>query len=269
MNRAVHGYASYFFLTLLIAVCVAMPGFAQEQPAKLPKPTWEVVFLKIERRLHFADLDQPGDGTRVKARFEIPGRLIVGVDLKSSSLESWKDDKGTDLLAAPLRMKEWKNVERDTNQHAVGSGAVTLNAGGIPALGASKLHLKGTIAALVAKDEKTFEKKDLVFPAVIDLGFGTLKMSFGLDSKLSKSKPFVGSRPIKSADLDVDGKTLTLNVRTIRSSIDEKGMAEFHTAISLGSFEKTEIKRGTIRITFYDSVEKLMVPLNLEIGIGL
>lgn len=252
---------------LFVGLLFVSPFHAQEPPGKNPNASsWSILSLRIEKKLTSVDLDGTGDGTWIRAKIEMAERLIVGVDSEASKLDTWNDDKGTNLLATPLRMQGWKTLERDRIAKDGKSATVFLKAGGLPALGASKIHLKGKVAVLVGKDEKKIEKQNVYFLAGADLEFGKVKYSGGLTNR---SFTYVGNRPIKEAVVDVEGKTMPLDILTTKASIQADGKAEFHIALLPHPFDKTILNRGTLRITYFDAVEKIMVPFDLEIGLGL
>jgi hypothetical protein len=252
---------------LLLVLCFVPVFHAQEPPGKEPKAaTWTVLSLHIERKPKSVESDGTGDGTQLRAKIELPDRFIVGVDSNGSTFNSWKDDKGTNLLATPLRLKEWKTLERDRTAEGGKSATVFLRAGGVPAPGASKLVAKGKLAVFVGKDEKKIEKKNVVFLAGVDLGFGNVK---GGGKGFKSSLRYIGIRPIKEAEIDVEGKTLQLRILNTKASFQVEGKPEFHIALMPPPFDKTDIRRGTLRITYLEVVETIVVPFDLEIGLGL
>lgn len=206
-------------------------------------------------------------GTRVVARLEVPGRTIVALDTKNSTLDNFTDDKKTDLLPAPAAGALPNRLALPIAVHTDGldskPGDVAFHGPVCPAKGATKVHLKGTVVVLLGKEEKEVEKKDVVLKDGAELGFGNLKAptnSLGLSTTLT----YVGEKPIKSVTLiDADGKEISC--RTLRNSTNLLAKTPYRASILANG----KVEKCTVRIKYFDAVEELKVPVDLEVGPGL
>src|SRR5262245_32273609 len=88
-------------LFALAAAFAAAPAAAQD----LKGPQWKPLSFYVQRPDPDApDAKAPRDrdrGTRVAARLELPGNTVVALNSKNCKLDSFTDDKGTDLTAGP------------------------------------------------------------------------------------------------------------------------------------------------------------------------
>ncbi len=212
------------------------------------------------------------DGTtRITARVEIPGRSVVAFNLANSKLDSFTDDKNTDLIPTPVA----GGVPPQAIQLGSAFGASTHNvihfeAPNCPAKAATKVRIKGTVAVLVGKDEKEVEKKDLTAKTSIDLEFGTIKMqqpakTTGFGSR-NTTISYQGDKPFKSVTLlDADGKEITCHVSW---SYRPGAVAATSSCRATFSVDK-KLESCTIRLKYFDSVEEIKVPVDLEVGPGL
>lgn len=151
-------------LALLLAPMIAAPPAAPD-PKAPPPPEWAPHTLVVGRPLPADGIPaRPGvvnprnldAGTRVTVILRLTGRAIVGFEPAQSKLEGFTDDKGTDLLAATEDGQFPR--PRVTAELAEGHyGLVSFRGPGIPAAGATRVRIRGTVVALVGKGEKEVE----------------------------------------------------------------------------------------------------------------
>ena len=164
---------SFSLLALFKALTLSTEARAQDLQSPFLKPTAFSV-VKAEEGAAKA-VGQKQDSTRVTARVEVPGRQIVAFNVKNSKLDSFTDDKDTDLIALPAAGGRASLPIQLDGQFGGVANVIHFNAPTCPAKGATKVRIKGSIAALVGKDEKDIEKKDVDLKKGVDLEFGTLK----------------------------------------------------------------------------------------------
>jgi hypothetical protein len=262
-------------LTVLAAALALTPAGAQPPKQALPQVTSHS--FSVTKPV-------PGDdaaaalstGTRVGILVEIPGLHLIGLDTQGSVLESFTDDRGTNLRAG----KAGRRVARpEVSAAAASRGAadgkylpVTFQGPGLPAAGATKVRVKATATVLVGKTEKTVEKKEVSLKAGVDLGVGALTLKEA-DPKSAFASDYVtykGAKVIKKVVfLDPAGAEVALRSLTT-GSITAAGLraGEFFQSFHP---EKagTRIDKGTVKVTYFDEVGTFEVPVDLEVGPGL
>jgi hypothetical protein len=200
-------------------------------------------------------------GTKVAISPEIPGRQILTFDLKSSKVEIFKDDKNTDLLAVLPHPVAPRHVEVERIGSRAKINTVFLQAPGCPTRGATKVHIKGKLVAIVGKDEKQVVKKR--FTGTADLSFGTIaelkQVGFGGNSH------YTGDKPLKSITLVArDGKKFPVTIMSSLTVEVEKKTA-YRTTLRIDGSAPAFC---TLRVTYFDSVEEVNMPVDLEVGLG-
>jgi hypothetical protein len=213
-------------------------------------------------------------GTRVIALLHLPARFIVGFDEKASRVESFTDDRNTDLLQSPRQRASTRSGFQDYDTRASEDGkyiSITMSAPGWPTTGASRLRIKGSVVALVASDEKQFEQKDASLRIGVDLKVGSLKYDtprFGFRAEPILS--YQGTRPLNSITLvDAAGNEIE-SLRMSRYRPARPGAAaSFSTTFSQSRLPRAGVDRCTVRAVYFDTVQPVVVPLDLEIGLGL
>lgn len=235
---------------------------AQEPPSKIAK--WSIVQIQIEKKAPYVELFVFDNRTTVSTKVTIPGKLVIGFDPAASVVETFTDDKKTNLLETPFRSKSMKSIDRDTNPLRRDPTVIALSAPGIPAPGATKIRVKGKAAMFVGANEKVFEKKNAAFRQEIELPFGKVGRGTGIGTW-----QYVGAKPIHHAALiDAAGKSIDLHLtRSFRAAIPGE-KREFHTIFVVHPFEKNQAPTGTLRLTYFDHIELYEIPFDLEIGVG-
>jgi hypothetical protein len=193
---------------------------------------------------------------------------ILGVDRQGSKVTSCVDDKGTDLTKAP---KDTFPVEWVGFGERIGpDGKVVVlqtRVAGVPATGASKITLKGTISLYCGKEEKSVEKKDMEIKAGAKFEVGPITIQppqFGGGPNTSVSLTMDLPRLKSVKFFDADGKELTAFGSTTPGRIGFGEKVQYQYA---WFFDKKHDKL-TAKIVYFDKVEKVSVPLELSIGLG-
>lgn len=257
-------------LLLLTVLAAVAPSRTPAQDIEGPK--WTPLSFSVGRpagdgaRAVF-DLQQ---GTRVVARLELPGQKIVTINSAKSKAESFADDRGTDLLAAPVG-RGLLGVPAVSGEHADG---ITFHVSGCPAKGATRVRIKGHVMVLVGRGEKEAEKKDADLKAGIDLGFGELKVQAfrtpggGLQPRPSTSISFNGTKPLTAVTLlDADGKEIPCRFSPLYQPFaPADGKIRHRAAVTVPD---RKLERCTVRVKHFDTVEEVKVPFDLEVGPGL
>jgi hypothetical protein len=120
---------------------------------------------------------QAPSGVAVEARLTPPAGKIIGIDQFASKLDSFTDDKGTDLLAVksenPFNKPGFGMMDYSKNTYAT----VTMQAAGLPAKGATSLNLTGKVALQVADGTNQFTLANVELKAKTAFNLGDLAMA--------------------------------------------------------------------------------------------
>lgn len=263
---------------LLLFPLLAVPAASAQNPND-PKPAqWAVQGLSVVKPGP-ADDDGTRDfneGTTVTALLHLPGRFLIGVDTSQSKLEAFTDDKTADLReggrAGRLGLR---SVVTASRLSADGKYAkVVFRAPGCPGAGATKVRVKGSVAALVGQDEKTVEKKDVSLKDGVDLEIGTLKVLVPAGGRAALADAattvtYTGTKAIKAV-VFLDARGTEIPVRHSLSTLGGRaaGRGQF-----LATFRPTDrnarLDRGTVKVTYFDRVDEVAVPVDLVVGLGL
>jgi hypothetical protein len=149
------------------------------------------------------------------------------------------------------------------------ANVITFHAPSCPIRGASRVRIKGSVVVLVGKDEKEVEKKDFSLKEGGNLDFGSIKPQdlVALKVKLFQQVIYDGTRPIISVNLlDDNGNEIPGRVNTSQGFAGVFGAKpRYHSFIT---FTGNEVDRCTLRIKYFNSVEEVTVPVDLEVGPG-
>src|SRR5262249_39079896 len=141
--------------------------------------------------------------------------------------------------------------------------SVSSNVG--PAKGAAKLILKGDLVVVCGLEEKTTAEKEVAMKEKTEakLGDFTLKVNqekgfggAGANFTLTAARPIIKSVTVK----DADGKTVET------SNFGNYGFGKTWTYNY--SLRKV-VEKPKITITYFSKEEKVTVPINLSLGVGL
>ena len=170
---------SRFVFPILIgaAIFISTDGAARAQAADA-SPPWNIRVTGITVAAPSDDDKfREGSGTTVNLLLSPAEGRIAGNDFGDSKLVSFTDDKGTDLTAAGSEdgfkkpgINIWQSGGDKTNGEA--AERVDVNATGVPAKGASSLHITATAVFYVASQRKQFtvDSVELKPGAKFDLG---------------------------------------------------------------------------------------------------
>jgi len=205
------------------------------------------------------------DNTRVSFLVKYPGKQILGVD-STSKLASMKDDKGNSLIdeksSFQPNFSPYSQVAQDRTAVLVSVGTY----GKAPGKGATKVTVKGDLVLSCGTDEKSEKSEKFKFEAKAKAkagnfevtvvqekgGFGSEGPLFSMSSKTRAVKSFV----VK----DGDGKAVELFARGWFGNNDNW---TFNYALA------KPLEEGTIHVTYFSKEEKVKVPIDVTVGLGL
>jgi len=232
------------------------------------EPTVSPTEISVSRKLDQKQFPYSfsADNTRVTFLLKYPGKQILGVD-SSSKLTSLKDDKGNSLLEEKNPFPASFSVYAPVSQDRTAVLVTVASYGKAPGKGASKVMLKGDLVISCGTDEKTEEFKKLEFKAKSKAKAGNFEVTvtqekgggFGADGPLftmtSKTRA-VKSFVIKNSE----GKAVEVQPRGWYGSGD-------NWTFNYGLAKPLE--EGTISVTYFSKEDKVKVPIDLSVGLGL
>lgn len=264
----------------VLALALSAIGAASQKPAApAPAPTAaavkpEVYGVEIKKA-------EPGrderfgsqEGILLKVFIAQPDRFIIGVDDKASKLTSFQDDKKTDLSKSkdPKAFKQgflspFNEVTKDG--HGI---KLDLRAPQTPAPGAKAIQVKANVALRVGLDEKKQEVKDVnlreskILLAGMNVGVKRSKDQAWGDYKmtvtLSANRPQDGIR--KLTFVGADGAEIKSGIIS-RSSFSFGAGGNWDVTYGLGAV----VEKATIRVEYFDRVEVVNVPVDMDLGVG-
>jgi hypothetical protein len=246
-------------LSAALAACAAL---AADDPGKPAKPAVEPVSLVVSRKLDEKNYAYSTSGTALSVKVSCPGKQVLGVD-SASSVSEFADDKGTSLLKGGLIKPTFSNYPIVATDRA--SLVVSVQSTVPPGKGAARLHLKGDLVLRCGLQEKATEEKEVEFKGKAEAKLGDFTL------KVTQEKGFGGG-----------GASFTLTApRPVLKSVTVKDAAgKAVEVMTLGSFGfgktwtytfslRKPLKQGKVTVSFFAKEEKLTVPVDLSVGLGL
>jgi hypothetical protein len=246
-----------------------------QDPGK-SKPV-QVLSLTIEKPLP-AKIDgiRPpsfSQGTTLKLLLSLPGKQIVAIDQSACKLASFADDKRTDLndaktaasdFGAPWVTDVFGDISKD-GQFC----AVIVRAPGVPADGATKIILKASLVMLCGTDEKTAEAKDIPLKLGTKTKLGPVQLAIekerfggGKGWQFTLTTPEV-NQVKRFTVVGVDGKGIKSEpVGSVSGTVFGKSRHEYFFSL------EGHAERATVRIVYFNKMESVTVPLDLQVGVG-
>jgi len=251
-------------MTAGLVLCGAMArGDDATKPAKAKVSAASVQLYK-EIKLNEKDsYPTQGGMTRLGVHVALPGKYILAVD-STSAVSKFTDDKDTSLASAfqkpafgmfPMYGKERSGLIIDVTGYKG------------PATGASKILLKGNLVLLCGLDPKVTEEKELEVKEKTEHKVGDFTFKFGPSFGGTPGISIVSSKAnLKSLSVtDADGKEIMV------SSYGTYGPGPFTKekvwTSSFGMFKKAD--KIKVKISYFTKDEKVEVPIDLSVGLGL
>ena len=264
----------------LVALLVGKPSPGDKNPGMMGG-----------RAMRMGRMDR--EGTLLTFVLQLPDKQAVGFDEKASKLTAFKDDKGTDLAKAGP--KAAASPFGNPGFGGMGPGAeppltcqvdneghrVTLDVFGprTPAAGAGKITVKADLVLKIGAVEKTAEQKELLLTAGSKLTAGPVPMTVednkafnfgglggpgGPQTTLTLASRQPTSAIKALAFLDADGKPIGSQVLAQMDGAAFGNPGSFQTTYSLDK----KVERVGVKVTYYEKIESLTVPVAIEAGVG-
>ncbi len=255
----------------LVALGLCAAGVVADS-TKPGKVTVEGAEVRVTRALDSKKYTMRSGSTSLTVVVNCPGKQVLNID-PSSKVTELRDDKDTDLTKAPKAKAGGVPLIGFRPTFTQGEVArdrsgllVAVYAGTAPARGATKIHLKGDLILVCGTDEKTTGEKEVEFKkdAQAKVGDFTLKVNeekgflpnSGGSFTVTSTAPSIKTVNVK----DADGKTV--DVMTGYSYGFGKNWS---STFSL----KRPVKNIKVSITYFAKQEKVNVPVDVSLGLGL
>lgn len=258
-------------LALCGAVALGDDGAPESSKGAAAKATVDAIGVEVRRQAADKHFTFPTNFVRVTVRVVAPGKQFLFIDNDASSVTDFSDDKGTDLRAAGFGPQKFGKTSFD------GFPTISLSRAGLLttvgsdaskpiAKGASKLTLKGTLVIVCGAGEKSSDAKELAVKLNTEVKFGDYTAKVTQEKGFGDSGPTVlitSKKPFKTAFFkDADGNALEFNnYGNPYRDYNKTWNSTYYLRKQAG-----KIKVGVIS---YSKEEKLTVPVNLSVGLGL
>ena len=217
------------------------------------------------------------EGTSLTVRLSMPHKRIVKVDKDTSKLVRFTDDKGTDLTKSRRRWRQiWLSpfARISTDGHDC---VVDVMGSSAPAPGARELRLKANIVLLCGTDERTVEQKGVALEPGSAIAVGPVPMKIAAPGRDGQFITGFGNRPKPKTQFKLTSKVSRDKIAKLAFIGPDGREMKYRRAASSRSSGNywalyvmdEKVERATVRITYYAKSERVTVPVDLSIGLGL
>ena len=236
----------------------------------------EVAGVSIGKKLTQAQKDVfmfTSEGTRLQITIALPGRVFIGADREACVFKDFSDDKGTKLfepLGHDPQTDDWLGAFGPKFSDDGKTCGLQVEAPGLPAKDATKLKFSGDLVLRCGSTPKTAEQKNVALKVGSKIMVGPVPMTVkavsvtGNQTKIDLQSRASLERVIKIAFFDATGKAIG-SQREGYSSDSIFGNYEITESYALSR----KVTAATVKISYFDKVEKITVPINLETGLGI
>ncbi len=255
---------------LCLCICLfCVPVFAQQ--AKV-----EVLGLSIGKKLTPAQKDIflfTSEGTRLQIGISLPGRTFIGEARDECKFGKFTDDKGTDLFAPLGHAPEADDWLGSFGPKFTEDGklcGLQIEAPDLPAKDATKLQFSGTLVLRCGTTPKTAEQKSVVLKKGSKISAGPVPFEIvelqvaGNETKLDLKATKTLERIIKIAFFNKAGKEINSHREGYESSAIFGNYSITQSFVLSG--KPTSV---TMKISYFDKVENVTVPVEISAGLGL
>jgi hypothetical protein len=254
----------------------------------------QLVSLRIDKPLPGMNMARMGGhpGTSLAFWIADPENRLVAFDAKQSKLENFVDDKGTDLTELMPGPFNWSRfgVFRGSHTTSPSANGFQLEVGGdsYPAPGATKISLKATLVFRRASSEKIVEEKDVPVKTGRKSKAGDLQLSIEAVSEEKMKENQERNRGFRGTDLPETKMGISLvasgplenikgvlffnpkgdEIKITMTSSGSQSSGLFGTTYTNDYWLAEKLDEVTVKITYYEGIETVKIPLNMETGVG-
>lgn len=212
-------------------------------------------------------------GVAVEVRLTPPYGKIVSINQFASKVDSFTDDKGTDLLAAktdnPFSKPGFGVMDYSKGSYAT----VDIEAAGLPAKGATSLDLSGKVVLRIATGKKEFTVENVEMRTnttfnIEDLPVKISNVGTNRNSWMGKKYPY-------SVEFS-SGRDL-VTIESLKFFDEHGNQIKAHKSSwggGLGNYVleydlQKNVDRAKIVATRWEGLKKVTVPISVKTGLGL
>ena len=254
---------------MLLTCLFYVPVVAQE--AKI-----DVLSVSVGKKLTQAQKDVflfTSEGTRLQMSISLPGRTFIGEARDECKFGKFTDDKGTELFAPLGHVPETDDWLGTFGPKFSSDGklcGLQIEAPGLPAKDATKLQFAGTLVLRCGLMPKSIEQKNIALKKGAKITVGPVPFEIvnakveGNDTKVELKANKTLERIIKIAFFNAQGK----EIKSDREGYESGSIFGSYTINQyfVLSGKPTVIN---VKISYFDKVENVTVPVNVEAGLGL
>jgi hypothetical protein len=195
--------------------------------------------------------------TSIELLVRQPGKRVVGVS--GITITSFTDDKNTDLAKDQVFGKKMGDPTRYNDGSQM---TFPLRSGILPAKGATKLRAKGSVTVRVGTDLTCLERKDVAIKDDSTVKVGPFELRRLKDADNGQTEvliAYAGNIVKKIEFLDKDGSVVSSRCYCT-TSFGGSYSDQYELAGKLDRFG--------VRISYFAKSETVVVPLDLEAGLG-
>lgn len=245
----------------------ATPKAAAAKPAPRPAPTVSLAGIQLAAKslgkARFGDTVAFGGQAGLTLALAVkvaPGAAILDIDDDECTVDTWTDDKQTDLNIEP----DWGSFPSFTED--LTAGVITVRTPLLPATGAQQFSITGSVSVTTAAGTRAVQAKKVALVKGTSFQLGTFAASIpefeATDTGASLSVRLTGSNTnnIKRLRfLDAAGTELESDTNGSMTSSDE---SEYSYTL------KAKAASATIEIEIWQNQQTTKVPFTIAAGVG-
>lgn len=244
------------------------PPAAKAAPKAPPKPAPAVSLVGLQisakslGKARFGDTVAFGQaGTTLALAVKVaPGTAILDIDDDDCTVETWTDDKQSDLNIEP----DWGSFPTYTED--LSAGIITVRSPIVPAAGAQQVSIAGSLSVTTAAGTRAVQARKVALAKGTKFQLGTLAASIAefeaTDTGATISVRLTGSNTNtmkRLRFLDAAGTELESDTNGSMTSSDE---SEYAYTL------KAKATTATVEIELWQNLQTTMVPFTIAAGVG-
>jgi hypothetical protein len=245
----------------------AAPKAAAPKAAAKPNPTVSLAGLQVAAKslgkARFGDTVAFGNQSGVTLALAVrvaPGTAILDIDDDDCVVDTWTDDKQTDLNIEP----DWGSFPNYTED--LSAGIITVRSPVVPAAGSQQVSIAGSLSVTTAAGTRAVQAKKVALTKGTAFPLGTMAASVSefeaTDTGATLAIKLVGSNTntIKRLRfLDAAGTELESDTNGSMTSSDE---SEYSYTL------KAKATTATVEIEVWQNLQTTKVPFTLTASVG-
>lgn len=245
----------------------AAPKAAAPKPAPAPNLVVSLVGMQVSAKslgkARFGDTIAFGGQAGVSLAIAVkvaPGTAILDIDDDDCTVDTWTDDKQTDLNIEP----DWGSFPTYTED--LSAGIITVRSPVIPAAGSQQVAVAGSLSVTTAAGTRAVQAKKVALTKGTTFQLGTLAASItefeATDTGATLSVRLTGSNTNtikKLRFLDAAGTELESDSNGSMTSSSE---SEYSYTL------KAKASSATIEIELWQNLQTTKVPFTITAGVG-